>query len=629
MFKKLKKYLINSFEKGTVINTYNIKAVILVGTFSHPLFAMLHIHLFKMPWESMQLKLIASLICFLFITTDYWSQKYKFLFQFYWHLMLIYNLSFLITLTAVNNGMIKTWPIWELIMIYILIMYVPNWLVFLFDLFFGIICALIVHYYFYSDVIVVPIHQTLISDIAMYLSTFGFATFSGMVFSYSNAKGIESKERAKIFKALAGSIAHEIRNPLNIINFIALQINQLANSLDKNHNKNNEEKKGEATVNVEELKASLKNLSSKISDSIVNANSIINIILSDLSKKRIENKELSYIDPREILPEIVKKYGYKNNKERAKVKLILSPEDLQNRADEFIIKAFPERLTYIIFNLIKNALYYINQYPDSEVKIGIESRVIDKKKFNSIYVFDNGPGIKNEVMPKIFDDFFTSDKKGGTGLGLAFCKRNMLLFGGDIICESQFGGIDKFGNEVSGWTKFSLLFPLVSKDVLMNNDQKELENNQNSHEKGSHFKSSVGSQVLTKILLIGDQNKDIGIVKNKINKAFPHILCDITINQKEIIKKVREIQYQIIIIDFDDLGEKGVEIAKKIRLIKNKKNLKILNFINILKTFENEKFVRFFQKSEIYESNQDEESNSNITLNVPIIALTSLDRNSF
>ena len=93
----------------------------------------------------------------------------------------------------------------------------------------------------------------------------------------------------------------------------------------------------------------------------------------------------------------------------------------------------------------------------------------------------------------------------------------MLLFGGDIICESQFGGIDKFGNEVSGWTKFSLLFPLVSKDVLMNNDQKELENNQNSHEKGSHFKSSVGSQVLTKILLIGDQNKDIGIIKNKIN----------------------------------------------------------------------------------------------------------------
>jgi signal transduction histidine kinase/CheY-like chemotaxis protein len=646
MFVKFKKYLLNSFEKGTVINSYNLKALVFVGTFSHPLFALIHVHVFKMPWDSMGFKLIAGLICFLLITKDYWSQKYKFLFPFYWHFMLIYNLSFLITLTAVNNSMIKTWPMWELIMIYILIMYVPNWLIFLLDLCLGVICALLVHYYFYSDVIAIPVHQSLISDIAMYLSTFCFATFSGMVFSNSNAKGIESNERAKIFKALAGSIAHEIRNPLNIINFIALQINQLANSLDKN--KNNEEKKSEGNIDAEELRVSLKNLSSRISDSIVNANNIINIILSDLGKKRIEATELSYIDPLKILPEIVKKYGYKNNKEKAKVQLIIPPEEVQKKSDDFIIKAFPERLTYIIFNLMKNALYYINQYPNSDVKIGLESRVIDKKKYNSIYVYDTGPGIKSEVMPKIFDDFFTSDKKGGTGLGLAFCKRNMLLFGGDIICESKFGGIDKFGNEISGWTKFSLIFPVISKDILINNDQENFENNMNSRndnelgfedfkknknekseEKVFNFKSTLGSKFLTKILIIGNQNNDIEIFKNKINKAFPHIFCEIISNQKEVIKKVREIQYQMIIIDIDGFGEGGVDIAKKIRLIKNKKPPRVLNFINFLKNFENEKFARIFQKSEIYQSVDDEENGSQINVNVPIVALTSLDRNSF
>jgi signal transduction histidine kinase/CheY-like chemotaxis protein len=638
MFVKFKKYLINSFEKGTVINSYNLKALVVVGTFSHPLFALIHVHVFKMPWDSMGFKLIGSLICFLLITRDYWGQKYKFLFPFYWHFMLIYNLSFLITLTAVNNNMMKTWPMWELIMIYILIMYVPNWLIFLFDLCFGAICALIVHYYFYSDLIAIPVHQSLISDIAMYLSTFCFATFSGMVFSYSNAKGIESNERAKIFKALAGSIAHEIRNPLNIINFIALQINQLANSIDKNQNKNNQEKnKNDSNIDVEELKVNLKSLSSKISDSIVNANNIINIILSDLSKKRIEATELSYIDPRKILPEIVKKYGYKNNKERARVQIVLPAEDAQKKSDEFIIKAFPERLTYIIFNLMKNSLYYINQYPDSDIKIGLESRVFDKKKYNSIYVYDTGPGIKSEVMPKIFDDFFTSDKKGGTGLGLAFCKRNMLLFGGDIICESKFGGVDKFGNEMRGWTKFSLLFPVVNKDMLINKNEGELENNfesqkgedEKSQEKNLDFKSKLGSQVLTKILLIGNQNKDIEVIKNKINKAFPHIFCDIINNQKEVIKKVQEIQYQMIIIDFDDFNGNGLEIAKKIRLIKNKKSPKILNFINFLKNFENEKFARIFQKSEFHKSINDEENNSQINLNIPILALTSLERNNF
>ena len=69
MFVKFKKYLLNSFEKGTVINSYNLKALVLVGTFSHPLFALIHVHVFKMPWDSMGFKLAAGLICFLLIFT--------------------------------------------------------------------------------------------------------------------------------------------------------------------------------------------------------------------------------------------------------------------------------------------------------------------------------------------------------------------------------------------------------------------------------------------------------------------------------------------------------------------------------------------------------------------------------
>ena len=49
------------------------------------------------------------------------------------------------------------------------------------------------------------------------------------------------------------------------------------------------------------------------------------------------------------------------------------------------------------------------------------------------------PQPDEELPPYIFDDFFTSDKKGGTGLGLPFCKRVMEAFGGDITCESVEG----------------------------------------------------------------------------------------------------------------------------------------------------------------------------------------------
>ncbi|MGB2533248.1 MAG: ATP-binding protein, partial [Porticoccaceae bacterium] len=42
------------------------------------------------------------------------------------------------------------------------------------------------------------------------------------------------------------------------------------------------------------------------------------------------------------------------------------------------------------------------------------------------------------------DSFSTSGKQGGTGLGLAYCKRTMLAFGGNIHCESELGEYSNF-----------------------------------------------------------------------------------------------------------------------------------------------------------------------------------------
>ena len=62
------------------------------------------------------------------------------------------------------------------------------------------------------------------------------------------------------------------------------------------------------------------------------------------------------------------------------------------------------------------------------VTIGVEKRFVNGQDYISIYVYDTGPGIEPEEISKIFDDFFTTGKSGGTGLGLAFCKRNMNIF---------------------------------------------------------------------------------------------------------------------------------------------------------------------------------------------------------
>ncbi|MFT7099308.1 MAG: signal transduction histidine kinase [Rickettsiales bacterium] len=57
----------------------------------------------------------------------------------------------------------------------------------------------------------------------------------------------------------------------------------------------------------------------------------------------------------------------------------------------------------------------------------------------TLHFKDDGIGIAADQLEFIFDDFFTSNKKGGTGIGLPFCKRVMNSFGGDISCKSEMG----------------------------------------------------------------------------------------------------------------------------------------------------------------------------------------------
>lgn len=55
-----------------------------------------------------------------------------------------------------------------------------------------------------------------------------------------------------------------------------------------------------------------------------------------------------------------------------------------------------------------------------------------------VRVRDNGPGIPPEVLPKLFDAYFTT-KESGTGLGLAIVKHNTELYGGSVRAESVLG----------------------------------------------------------------------------------------------------------------------------------------------------------------------------------------------
>ena len=103
--------------------------------------------------------------------------------------------------------------------------------------------------------------------------------------------------------------------------------------------------------------------------------------------------------------------------------------------DDLVVYADANLLRRVFQNLIGNA---INYTPRGEVHIGAQE--LDAEGVVECWVSDNGAGIPEELLEKIFDKGETdSEIAGGTGLGLAIVKTFTEAHGGKVTVESKEG----------------------------------------------------------------------------------------------------------------------------------------------------------------------------------------------
>jgi C4-dicarboxylate-specific signal transduction histidine kinase len=91
----------------------------------------------------------------------------------------------------------------------------------------------------------------------------------------------------------------------------------------------------------------------------------------------------------------------------------------------------------VIVNLVKNAMEAMDEQPSPHLFVAIRQ---ENDEFVIVDIADNGCGIPEEELTKIWLTFHTSKaKKGGTGLGLPACLQSMERMGGKIDVTSQVG----------------------------------------------------------------------------------------------------------------------------------------------------------------------------------------------
>jgi signal transduction histidine kinase len=133
---------------------------------------------------------------------------------------------------------------------------------------------------------------------------------------------------------------------------------------------------------------------------------------------------------------------------------------LKTDFDETIgkINIIPQEIGRVILNLITNAFYAVDQKskllgPDFEPTVSVKTRKTINKV--ELLVTDNGNGIPQKVLDKIFQPFFTTKPSGqGTGLGLSMSYDIVKAHGGELKVETK---------EMEG-AVFAIQLPLQTKN---------------------------------------------------------------------------------------------------------------------------------------------------------------------
>jgi signal transduction histidine kinase/ActR/RegA family two-component response regulator len=102
------------------------------------------------------------------------------------------------------------------------------------------------------------------------------------------------------------------------------------------------------------------------------------------------------------------------------------------------VRANQARLGQVFLNIILNAAQALNETTAKRNVLCVRS--FDEGEFVVVEVVDNGPGIPSEIVPRIFDSFFTTKPRGiGTGLGLPISLGIVRALGGQLTVDSRPG----------------------------------------------------------------------------------------------------------------------------------------------------------------------------------------------
>ena len=203
----------------------------------------------------------------------------------------------------------------------------------------------------------------------------------------------ELNTHLKEMNLAAAGLAHETRNPLNIIRGLAQMISK-----------------------QQDTAPEIRKKSSEILDETDKVAAQLNEFINYSRPREVRRSALAV---QAIVTDVVRALNYDVEEKKIRVQI---------KGETFNIEADEQLLRQALFNLLLNAVQAVAE--NGEIQVVAEKRTASEAQ---IEVRDNGPGVSPESRTEIFKPYFTTQKTG-TGLGLAVVQQIVLAHGWEIQC---------------------------------------------------------------------------------------------------------------------------------------------------------------------------------------------------
>ncbi len=223
----------------------------------------------------------------------------------------------------------------------------------------------------------------------------------GYVVALDDTTSLILAEKHAAWSDIARKIAHEVKNPLTPIKLSAERI---------------EKKFIDNTYSKDEISLLTKTISRQVDD--------IGKLVDEFSSfARMPEAEIKLDNLSQCLEDSFQLYY--NSRKDIKLTHIKNENDIYFQFDKL-------QISRCFNNLIKNALEAVEKIPNPVVEV----KIYNNNKNIIIEIKDNGVGIEDKMISKIFEPYFTTKSKG-TGLGLSIVKRIIEDHGGKIKIEKN------------------------------------------------------------------------------------------------------------------------------------------------------------------------------------------------